>query len=80
MNERVAMERERQRLLGVFSSLSIKDLSQRLERYANLLSPQLSMEGFRSMVKDLPKAVLVRTLADVVRQAPQYAAEQGQHV
>jgi len=80
MNERVAMERERQRLLGVFSSLSIKDLSQRLERYAELLSPQLSMEGFRSMVKDLPKAVLVRTLADVVRQAPQYAAEQGQHM
>jgi hypothetical protein len=28
----------------------------------------------------LPKAVLVRTLADVVRQAPQYAAEQGQHM
>tara|TARA_B100000780_G_C20957755_1_gene382146 strand:+ start:46 stop:735 length:690 start_codon:yes stop_codon:yes gene_type:complete len=72
LNERVSTEQERQRLLGVFSSLSVHDLQARLERYASLLSPHLSVEGFRAMVRDLPKPVLVRTLADVVRQAPQY--------
>ena len=72
LNDRVLAEQERQRLLGVFSSLSTVDLQRRLERYATLLSPHLSTEGFRAMVRDLPKPVLVRTLADVVRQAPQY--------
>jgi hypothetical protein len=80
MNQRVASEKERQRLLGVFSSLSISDLSKRLERFANLLSPQLSMDGFKQMIKDLPKAVLVRTLADVVRQAPQYGQQQQNNI
>ena len=72
LNERVSTEQERQRLLGVFSSLSVHDLQARLERYASLLSPHLSVEGFRAMVRDLPKPVLVRTLADVVRQAPEH--------
>lgn len=53
-------------------SCTMQKNKHRLERYASLLSPHLSVEGFRAMVRDLPKPVLVRTLADVVRQAPQY--------
>ena len=60
LTRRAEAEAERQRLLGVFGSLSSNDLRRRLERYASLLSPHLGIEGFRQMVRDLPKPVLVR--------------------
>ena len=76
LSRRAEAEAERQRLLGVFGSLSSNDLRRRLERYASLLSPHLGIEGFRQMVRDLPKPVLVRTLVDVVQSAPSYSGGQ----
>lgn len=73
VSKRAGAEAERQRLLGVFGSLTSSDLRRRLERYASLLSPHLSIAGFRQMVRDLPKPVLVRTLVDVVQSAPTYS-------
>ena len=75
LTRRAEAEAERQRLLGVFGSLSSNDLRRRLERYASLLSPHLGIEGFRQMVRDLPKPVLVRTLVDVVQSAPSYTKQ-----
>ena len=75
LSRRAEAEAERQRLLGVFGSLSSNDLRRRLERYASLLSPHLGIEGFRQMVRDLPKPVLVRTLVDVVQSAPSYSGQ-----